>query len=370
MVTDVKALFRPFEYGTLKLRNRIVMPAMTRHRSPDNIPGDDVRDYYARRAQSIGMVISEGTCVNHPAANAYERIPFFFGEESLAGWKRVIEAVQANGAAFVPQLWHTGSARHPGASPDKSVPAYTPSGLTQQLEPLCHQMTRQDIADVVEAFAQAAADAQRLGCDGVEIHGAHGYLIDEFFWENSNRRTDSYGGSLANRARFAVETIAAIRERSGPDFPILLRWSQWKQQDYKARLVDNPQSLEAFLDPLVDAGVDIFDCSTRRYFQPEFEGSDLNLAGWVKKITGKPTITVGNVGMDSDFMAEDKNHVSIQSAGISTLDDLVARLEAEEFDLVGVGRALIANPDWAALVQSGDIGALKPFTKEALRQLG
>jgi len=368
-VTDLRVLFQPFECGTLKLRNRIVMPAMTRHHSPDNVPGDDVRDYYARRAQSIGMIITEGTCVNHPAANAYERIPFFYGEKSLAGWKRVIDAVHTEGAAIVPQLWHTGSARHPGGSPDKSVPAYTPSGLTQQLEPLCHEMTEQDIADVVEAFAAAAADAQRLGCDGVEIHGAHGYLIDEFFWKKSNRRTDSYGGSLANRARFAAEIIAAARDRTGPDFPIILRWSQWKQQDYKARLVADPQSLEKFLEPLVEAGVDIFDCSTRRYYQPEFEGSDLNLAGWVKKITGKPTITVGNVGMDSDFMADDNSRVSIQSAGTRSLDDLMARLEADEFDLVAVGRAILANPEWGSIVKSGDFAALKPFTKGTLRQL-
>ncbi|HEX5536550.1 MAG TPA: NADH:flavin oxidoreductase [Sphingobium sp.] len=369
MVTDVKALFRPFEYGPLKLRNRIVMPAMTRHHSPDNVPGDDVRDYYARRAQSIGMIITEGTCINHAAANAYEGVPFFYGDESLAGWKKVIEAVHAEGAAIVPQLWHTGSARHPGASPDKSVPAYTPSGLTQQLEPLCHEMTEQDIADVVQAFAVAAADAQELGCDGVQIHGAHGYLIDEFFWEKSNRRTDRYGGSLANRARFAVEIVAAIRDRVGPEFPIILRWSQWKQQDYKARLVNDPKSLEAFLEPLVEAGVDIFDCSTRRYYQPEFEGSDLNLAGWVKKISGRPTITVGNVGLDGDFMADDNSRVSIQAAQTRSLDDLMARLESEEFDLVAVGRALLANPDWAAIVKSGDFSALKPFTKDALRRL-
>ncbi|MDE2439529.1 MAG: NADH:flavin oxidoreductase [Betaproteobacteria bacterium] len=368
-VTDVRPLFQAFEYRTLKLRNRIVMPAMTRHHSPDNVPGDDVRDYYARRARSIGMIITEGTCVNHPAANAYERIPFFHGEKSLAGWKKVIDAVHAEGAAIVPQLWHTGSARHPGASPDKSVPAYTPSGLTQQLEPLCHEMTEQDIADVVEAFAAAATDAQRLGCDGVQIHGAHGYLIDEFFWEKSNRRTDNYGGSMANRARFAAEIIAAIRARTGVDFPIILRWSQWKQQDYAARLVSDPRSLEAFLEPLVEAGVDIFDCSTRRYYQSEFEGSDLNLAGWVKKITGKPTITVGNVGMDSDFMADDNSRVSIQAAGTRSLDDLMMRLEAEEFDLVAVGRAILANPEWGSLVKSGDFAALKPFTKDALRQL-
>lgn len=365
----IDALFRPFELGELKIRNRIVMPAMTRHRSPENVPGEDVRAYYVRRAKSVGLIITEGTCINHPAANAYENIPFFYGEAALAGWKQIVDEVHANGGRIIPQLWHTGSARHSGAGPDRSVPAFTPSGLTQALEPLCHVMTEADIADVIEAFAAAASDAQQLGFDGVEIHAAHGYLIDEFFWEKSNLRTDQYGGSIANRARFAAEIVAAVRARVGPTFPIILRWSQWKQQDYDARLVTDPGELEEFLTPLVNAGVDIFDCSTRRYYEPEFPGSDLNLAGWVKKITGKPTITVGNVGLDSDFVPAESSHLTFQAAQTRSLDDLLERLASDEFDLVAVGRALLANPDWAALVQAGEFAALKPFDKSMLRSL-
>ncbi|MEO7331898.1 MAG: NADH:flavin oxidoreductase [Minicystis sp.] len=365
----VETLFRPFELGELKLKNRIVMPAMTRHHSPDNVPGDDVREYYVRRAKSVGLIITEGTCINHPAANAYEKVPFFYGEASLAGWKLIVDDVHAHGGRIVPQLWHTGSARHPGASPDPSVPAFTPSGLTQKLEPLCHVMTEGDIADVIEAFAAGAADAQRLGFDGVEIHGAHGYLIDEFFWEKTNLRTDSYGGDIAGRARFAAEIVAAIRERVGPGFPIIFRWSQWKQQEYEARLVTDPASLEAFLGPLVDAGVDIFDCSTRRYFQPEFRDSNLNLAGWVKKISGKATMAVGSIGLDSDLMPSISEHVTYHSAQVVSLDNLLERLDADEFDLVAVGRGLLANPDWAEIVKAGDLAALKPFSKDMLRQL-
>lgn len=368
-VSNIDALFQPFELKELKLRNRIVMPAMTRHGSPGNIPDNHVREYYVRRAKSVGLIVTEGTCVNHPAANAYQNVPFFYGEEPLAAWKRIVEDVHAHGASIVPQLWHTGSARHPGAPPDPAVPAFTPSGLTQSLEPLCHEMTEADIADVIEAFAAAAADAQALGFDGVEIHGAHGYLVDEFFWEKSNRRQDRYGGSILNRSRFAAEIIAAVRERVGPTFPIILRWSQWKQQDYEARLVTDPATLEVFLAPLVDAGVDIFDCSTRRYYEPEFVGSDLNLAGWVKKLSGKPTITVGNVGLDSDFTSDTSKHVSIQGAQLAEIDNLLRRLSENEFDLVAVGRALIANPDWAKIIRDGDVSSLIPFSKEMLRKL-
>jgi len=141
-------------------------------------------------------------------------------------------------------------------------------------------MTQAEIDAVVEAFAQAAEAAQRTGFDGIEIHGAHGYLIDQFFWEGTNRRADKYGGDLASRTRFAAEIIRECRRRTGPRFPILLRFSQWKQQDYAARLAATPQELARFLEPLAAAGLDGFHSSTRLFWEPEFEGSDLNLAGW------------------------------------------------------------------------------------------
>src|ERR1019366_3011802 len=135
------------------------------------------------------------------------------------------------------------------------------------------------INDVTRAFGEAAASAQRLGFDGVEIHGAHGYLLDQFFWHVTNRRTDGYGGDLPARTRFAVEVIREIRSRVTADFPVCLRYSQWKLQDYNAKLANSPNELERFLAPLTDAGVDLFHCSQRRIWEPEFEGSSLNLAG-------------------------------------------------------------------------------------------
>lgn len=366
---SVEALFRPFRMGDLRLRNRVVMPSMSRNFALNNIPGDDVLEYYRRRAESVGLIITEGTCINHPAANAYRNVPFFHGEAPLAAWKRIVDSVHAEGAKIAPQLWHVGSARHPGAEPDPSVPAYTPSGLTQSFEALCHTMSEQDIQDVIAAFADAADTAKTLGFDGIEIHAAHGYLIDEFFWDKSNRRQDEYGGSLAKRGRFAKEIIEAIRRRVGPDFPLIFRWSQWKQHDYNARLVSDPKELEIFLQPLSEAGVDIFHCSTRRYWQPEFDGSDLNLAGWAKKLTGKPTITVGNVGLDTDLLYDTPGKIGYRGAEPASLDNLLQRLEAEEYDLAAVGRSLIANPDWAAKVEAGHFESLKPFSKELLRTL-
>ena len=362
------ALFKPFELGSLKTENRIVMAPMTRGLSPQNVPDENVVEYYRQRAAGgVGLIITEGTCINHKAANGYFNIPFIYGP-SLEGWKKVVDAVHEEGGKIVPQLWHVGGIRRPGTEPDPEVPGYGPSGMAKPGKVTGHAMTKEDIAEVVEAFAQAAVDAKEIGFDGVEVHGAHGYLVDQFFWEGTNQRDDEYGGSLENRSRFAIEIVKAIRARVGEDFTIILRWSQWKQQDYTARLVETPEELTAFLKPLAEAGVDIFHCSTRRFWEPEFEGSDLNLAGWTKKITGKPTITVGSVGLNHDFLPSDGT-VEFSEAQPASIDHLIERLEKDEFDLVAVGRAIIANPNWAELVKAGKIESAKAYEKHMLGKL-
>lgn len=163
-------------------------------------------------------------------------------------------------------------------------------------------LTTEEVESLVTAFAQAAANAKSVGFDGIELHGAHGYLIDQFFWDRTNKRTDRYGGDLVGRTTFAVEIIKACRQAVGPDFPIVLRFSQWKLGAYDEKLAKTSEELASFLAPLSEAGVDIFHCSTRRFSQPEFAGSDLNLAGWTKKLTGKPCITVGSIGIPKRFL--------------------------------------------------------------------
>ena len=362
-------LFKPFNLGPLQMQNRIVMAPMTRGQSPGNIPNEKTVEYYRKRAAGgVGLIVTEGTCVDHIAASGYPDVPYFHGEERLAGWKNVVDAVHKEGGKIAPQLWHCGGMRRAGVPPEGDVNGYTPSGMNVPGKVSRHIMTQDDINDVVQAFAQGAADAQRLGFDAVEIHGAHGYLVDQFFWEGTNQREDGYGGSLADRTRFGVEIVEACRAAVGPDFPIILRFSQWKQQDYAARLAQTPEELEAFLTPLSEAGVDIFHCSQRRFWEPEFEGSDLNLAGWVRKITGKPAITVGSVGLDADFIPETPED-AFREAQTASLDDLLARMENDEFELVAVGRALIANPEWANLVRANRSPELQPFAKEMLATL-
>ncbi|MFZ3023556.1 NADH:flavin oxidoreductase [Pseudomonas sp.] len=368
MTAPVKALFEPFRLGNLELPTRVVMAPMTRSFSPGGVPNSKVIEYYRRRAAAgVGLIITEGTTVNHPAANGYPNVPRFYGEDALAGWKKVVDAVHAEGGRIVPQLWHVGNVRKLGTEPDGDVPGYGPMEKLKDGKEVVHGMTQADIDNVIAAFAQAARDAQAIGMDGVEIHGAHGYLVDQFFWEGSNQRTDGYGGSLANRSRFAIELIKAVRAAVGPDFPIILRFSQWKQQDYSARLVLTPEALGEFLQPLSDAGVDIFHCSTRRFWEPEFEGSDLNLAGWTRQLTGKPTITVGSVGLDGEFLQFMVNTDKV--AKPADLGALLTRLNNQEFDLVAVGRALLVDPEWAVKVRDGHQEDILPFSREALMKL-
>lgn len=368
MSAPVQALFAPFRLGNLELPTRVVMAPMTRSFSPGGVPNAKVVEYYRRRAAAgVGLIVTEGTTVGHKAANGYPNVPRFYGEDALAGWKQVVDAVHAEGGKIVPQLWHVGNVRRLGTEPDASVPGYGPMEKIKDGEVVVHGMTQADIDEVIAAFAQAARDAKAIGMDGVEIHGAHGYLIDQFFWEGSNQRTDGYGGDLAARSRFAIELIQAVRAAVGPDFPIILRYSQWKQQDYTARLVQTPEQLEAFLKPLSEAGVDIFHCSTRRFWEPEFEGSDLNLAGWTRKLTGKPTITVGSVGLDGEFLQFMVKTDKV--AAPASIENLLERLNKEEFDLVAVGRALLVDPDWALKVREGREQDILPFSRDALTSL-
>lgn len=362
-----QALFTPFKSGNLDLKNRLVMAPMTRYFSPNGVPTSDVAAYYRRRAEGeVGLIISEGTGINRAASlNHGPNLPRFFGDDALEGWQCVIDSVHDAKGKMAPQLWHVGST--PSFFPEWEVPAVSegPSGYFAPGRPLGRAMTESDVADTIAAFALAAADAKRLGFDAIELHGAHGYLIDQFFWEGTNHRQDRFGGpTISQRVRFGTELVRAIRSAVGPGYPIVLRISQWKQQDYAERIAKTPVELEHWLSPLAEAGVDIFHCSQRRFWESEFEGSDLNLAGWAKKTTGKATITVGSVGLTGEFIAANSGEVSKPAS----LDELLRRLERGDFDLVAVGRAILQDPQWVQKIHEGRRDFLD-FSKDAMQTL-
>ncbi len=361
MTLSPNILFQPIQLGQLHLPNRIVMAPMTRSHSPNGIPTADVAAYYARRAaHGVGLIITEGVLIEDQAAGGYPDCPHLYGEAALQGWRLVIDAVHKAGGRIMPQIWHVGEVHHLGAIPNPHYPGLGPSEVRQGDQVVVQAMTKADIDRIITAFAQAAKNAQTIGFDGVEIHGAHGYLIDQFLWEETNKRTDNYGGSFTNRLRLAVEVVRGVREAVGDEFPIVFRFSQWKPQNYAAKLVTTPTALAELLIPLKEAGVDIFHASNRRYHEAEFDGSELNLAGWSKKITGCPTITVGSVGLDD---------LSWSAANSTNIDPLLARINRNEFDLVAIGRALLADFAWARKIQTGTNAKIIPYTKQALKNL-
>lgn len=364
-------LFEPVSIGSLTLPNRIVMAPMGRLGSTDGVLGATYEAYYRRRAEGgTALVISEATAIDDPMSAGYPQASSFFGEAALDAWTTVVDAVHAGGGFFAPQLWHAGIARSDTA-PNAGSGARSPSGLTVEQGSgtvpapamFARPMSESDVADVVAAYARSSVHAQAIGCDAIEIHGAHGYLLDQFLWTATNQRGDGYNGDIAARARFSREVVAAIKA-AGVTIPVIFRFSQWKMQDYDARIFESPAELEGFLGAIADAGADAVHVSTRRFWLPEFAGSDRSLPAWTKHFLGNlPVIAVGSIGVDSSFTGEDASRArGPGDAGWpANLDRLLIAMERGDFDMVALGRTLLSNPAWANLVREGRFDALRPY---------
>ncbi len=229
--SNQRKLFTPVQLGAVKLKHRVVMAPLTRSRStqPDSVPGDLMVEYYAQRASDGGLIISEATNIS-VTSRGWLGAPGLYSDQQVAGWKRVVSGVQAKGGHMLAQLWHTGRSSHlsmtGGAMPvSASVnPAYwqdpshlvsTPSGWVQ---PSPHRaLTVAEIKGIVKDYRRAAERAMEAGFEGVELHAANGYLVDQFLQDGSNRRTDEYGGSIENRTRFLLEVVKAMISVWGGD---------------------------------------------------------------------------------------------------------------------------------------------------------
>ena len=348
-------LLEPVQLGSMSLPNRFAMAPMTRNMSPDGVSNaENVAHYRARAAGGTGLIVTEGTYVDDPAAGPNTNVPRLGNATSDAGWGHVVAAVHAAGSAIIPQLWHLGASRGntPEFNPD--VPSQSPSGVNGSGEEVGVELAPCALADVVAAFVSAARSAKAIGFDGLELHGAHGYLLDQFFWSVTNRRSDGRGGSLGARASFPAEVVKAVRAEVGPEFTIVYRYSQWKGGHYDASIASSPAELAELLTPLVDAGVDVFHVSTRRHWLPGFavtgRDADLGLAGWTKKLTGLPAIAVGSVGVDTVFGGSGAEHGSAVLDRIGLLRD---QFDRGEFDVIALGRALLADPEWVAKATTG-----------------
>lgn len=379
-MTDIEPLLTPLAVRGATLPNRIVMAPMSRYASSGGVPSEDVASYYARRAATgIGLIVTEGVGIGHDVSVDHPGVPHLHGEAPLEGWRKVVEAVHAENGLIWPQLWHQGpmwNVEHKGGTGEVAM---RPSGIWGPPDGMIsisaaardaavaqtQAMRDSDIQDVIDAYAAAARSAKLLGFDGIAIHGAHGYLIDTFLWGFTNRRTDRWGGDGRGRAEFGSAVVRAIRREVGEAMPIALRFSQFKMQDYKAVLASTPDELGALLQPLADAGVDLFDGSQRYFDTPIFEGSPLNLAGWAKELTGKLSMTVGGIGLDKS--AGPAKHIDDSQKSTNNLPRVIARFERGEFDLVGVGRSILNDPAWFSKARAG--ASFEPFDPRNLERL-
>lgn len=223
MLTD---LFSPLKLGRNELRNRIVMAPLTRNRAtvPGNVPQEMNATYYAQRA-SAGLIITEATPISE-MGHGYPATPGIHSDAQVQGWKQVVEAVHARGGKVFLQLWQVGRISHPSLLPNNALPvapsairpagqAFTYTGLQDFVTP--RALATEEIPGIVEDFRIAAQNALAAGFDGVEVHGANGYLLDQFLRDGTNHRTDQYGGSIANRARLLVEVVSAVSQVWGAD---------------------------------------------------------------------------------------------------------------------------------------------------------
>lgn len=361
---DRAGLFAPFELGRCKLANRFVMPAMQRGFGSDFQPSERLIEHYRSSVEGgVSLVISESCAIDHPTASGQD-LALHLEPATSAAWARCVDAVHGAGGSMLIQLWHEGALRQAGLGRYPDADTLSPSGLIQSGQENGRAATLAEIDELVASYVRTAELAEAVGSDGVEIHGAHGYLIDQFLWADTNRRTDDYGGpELRDRLRFPARVVDAIRERVSPDFLVGFRFSQWKEVDYEARLFDSPDELALMLNTLADAGVDLFHASTRYFWQPLEWAGDRTLAAWTKTLVDRPVIAVGSVGLNIDAMTMFETTREAESTAEHSVFDLEQRLRRGEFDLVAVGRSVLGDAEWVTKVEGGRYAHIRPFRR-------
>lgn len=320
-------LLEPYELGPLTLKNRVVMAPMTRSRAFERVPGELHATYYAQRA-GAGLIITEGTQVSELGAG-YPFTPGIHTDAQVAGWRTVTDAVHAAGGHVFAQLWHVGRMSHPSVhgqapvAPSAIAPGediFTTEGM--QPIPTPRELGVAEIAGVVEEFRHAAHQAKAAGFDGVEVHGANGYLIDQFLQTGSNQRTDEYGGSVANRVRFMLEVVEAVTDVWGPE---------------RVGIRLSPGG--AFSGMSDDDPADTFG-----YAIKSLDAYDLAYLHVVETSQTLPPVGLDHVGGPT-ALARSAFTGTIISAGEYQRDSAEAAVAEGRTDLVAFARPFIANPD-------------------------
>ena len=368
MSLENHACFSPIVVRGVTIPNRIAMAPMTRRcAAADGSPSPAMAAYYARRAQSgVGLIIVEGVHVNSNDAVDRPNTPQCSSAEHVRCWKELVRQCkeQSNGRVVMcMQLWHTGM-----SSQDPIGPV---GGSVQPAsKKIVRSATRLDIERISGDFARTAHIAiHDCGFDSVEIHGAHGYFVDSFASPTLNTRVDEFGGDRQRRCAVASKVVREVRAAVGPKAPILFRFSQWTVSDYRHIKFVTSADLAVFVEALLNAGVDVLDASTRRLLDPAFpaEHPTRSLAEWTKIICGDRAV-VAAVGSVSVVRALYED-VPVDSFNLSDPYSALNGIAAKYYDLVQVGRGLIADSEWVEKVRSGRWRELKSYSTNSLKSL-
>ncbi len=318
----IELLREPISIRRTKLRNRIVMPPMATGKADHGKPDDSLISYYAERAGATGLIIVEHAYVS-PEGMAHGTQLSMADDSVIPAFRRLTDAIRARGAAVFAQLSHAGA-----HAQDSGLPALSPSGISvRSTEAEQKAMTAEDIARIKACFTEAALRAREAGFDGVEIHSAHGYLLNQFYSPFTNRRTDAYGGStLEGRTRLHAEILRAVRGAVGDDYPIALRFGACDYMDGGSRKEEIPEASRVF----AQAGADLLDISG-------------GLNGFTVKGNTQP-------GWFSELSIPAKRSVQIPvllTGGVKSVEEAEALLRAGAADLIGIGRAMLQTPEWS-----------------------
>jgi 2,4-dienoyl-CoA reductase-like NADH-dependent reductase (Old Yellow Enzyme family) len=346
--TGTEALFKPLKIGDVTLEHRVVMAPLTRCRAIGGVPPPMTVEYYSQRTTRGGLIISEATCVSDTALG-YPCTPTLFQPEALEAWRPVVQGIHDKGGIFFMQLWHCGRASHPDYQPDGKLPmapsalriegdykVVSPKDFQQYDYQVPRAMDKQEIKEVVQSFKQAARNAMAVGADGVEIHGASGYLINQFLNQLSNQRGDEYGGSIENRARFALEVVEAVCEGAGSAGRVAIRFSPFGHY----LMTPDPQTYSLYTYLLTELN----KCGLSYIHLVEPRSDDM------------PLSALSNVsGSRPDSLAPFRQVFGgpIVVAGGHTGATAAQAVQADCADAVAFGRYFISTPDLARRIALG-----------------
>lgn len=330
-------LFSPFTLKAFKLKNRIGVAPMTRMSSPaDSIPRQDVLDFLVRRAKNgAAIVYTEAIVTDYESAQGYPKQSRLVTQRQIEAWRPVVRAIQKQGAVAIMQMFHCGRMAWPQINPANRAIAPSPiapkqdNPLTGAPYPVPDEMSHFDIQHVIMGFVETARGAIEAGFDGVEIHGAHGYLINNFLSSYSNKRTDEYGGSVENRYRFAHQIIAAVKKVVPENRLLTFRISNWGVADMQVSLFESKAEWQQLIRLLSKEPIDAISVSTYDYSENAF-GTTQNMAQISREVTDLPIMICGKI-----------------------FDRTSAQDALKDADIVLSAKSMLLNPNWVEDVRAG-----------------